>query len=138
MTIPLLQDLQDRGLIAQASDLEEIQTLLSQPQTVYCGFDPTAGSLHIGHLVPLIMLKRFQDAGHQAVALIGGATGMIGDPSFKATERSLNSEEIVSGWVNDLSNQIQQLMNNQLSKPMIMVNNADWMKAINVISKFLR
>ncbi|MCG9772240.1 tyrosine--tRNA ligase, partial [Vibrio diabolicus] len=90
MTTPLLQDLQDRGLIAQASDLEEIQTLLSQPQTVYCGFDPTAGSLHIGHLVPLIMLKRFQDAGHQAVALIGGATGMIGDPSFKATERSLN------------------------------------------------
>ena len=67
------------------------------------------------------MLKRFQDAGHQAVALIGGATGMIGDPSFKATERSLNSEEIVSGWVNDLSNQIQQLMNHQLTKPMIMV-----------------
>lgn len=136
MTTPLLQDLQDRGLIAQASDLEEIQTLLSQPQTVYCGFDPTAGSLHIGHLVPLIMLKRFQDAGHQAVALIGGATGMIGDPSFKATERSLNSAEIVSGWVNDLSNQIQQLMNHQLSKPMIMVNNADWMRAINVIDFF--
>lgn len=136
MTTPLLQDLQDRGLIAQASDLEEIQTLLSQPQTVYCGFDPTAGSLHIGHLVPLIMLKRFQDAGHQAVALIGGATGMIGDPSFKAAERSLNSAEIVSGWVNDLSNQIQQLMNHQLSKPMIMVNNADWMKAINVIDFF--
>ncbi len=136
MTTPLLQDLQERGLIAQASDLEEIQTLLSQPQTVYCGFDPTAGSLHIGHLVPLIMLKRFQDAGHQAVALIGGATGMIGDPSFKATERSLNSSEIVSGWVNDLSNQIQQLMNHQLTKPMIMVNNADWMKAINVIDFF--
>ncbi|WP_337167500.1 tyrosine--tRNA ligase [Vibrio parahaemolyticus] len=136
MTTPLLQDLQDRGLIAQASDLEEIQTLLSQPQTVYCGFDPTAGSLHIGHLVPLIMLKRFQYAGHQAVALIGGATGMIGDPSFKATERSLNSAEIVSGWVNDLSNQIQQLMNHQLSKPMIMVNNADWMRAINVIDFF--
>ncbi len=71
-----------------------------------------------------------------AVALIGGATGMIGDPSFKATERSLNSAEIVSGWVNDLSNQIQQLMNHQLSKPMIMVNNADWMKAINVIDFF--
>nr|MBT2916207.1 tyrosine--tRNA ligase [Vibrio anguillarum] len=79
-----IQELQTRGLIAQASDLDQIQQQLNQPQTVYCGFDHTAGSLHIGHLVPLIMLKRFQDAGHQALALIGGATGMIGDPSFKA------------------------------------------------------
>ncbi|MGI9947917.1 tyrosine--tRNA ligase [Vibrio hyugaensis] len=132
----LIEDLQARGLIAQASDLDQVQQLLSEPQTLYCGFDPTAGSLHIGHLVPLIMLKRFQDAGHQAIALIGGATGMIGDPSFKATERSLNSEEIVTGWVQDLSNQIQQLMNSQVSKPMIMVNNADWVKQINVIDFF--
>ncbi|WP_045458728.1 tyrosine--tRNA ligase [Vibrio campbellii] len=132
----LIEDLQSRGLIAQASDLDQVQQLLSEPQTLYCGFDPTAGSLHIGHLVPLIMLKRFQDAGHQAIALIGGATGMIGDPSFKATERSLNSEDTVMGWVQDLSNQIQQLMNNQVSKPMIMVNNADWVKQINVIDFF--
>ena len=132
----LIDDLQARGLIAQASDLELIQTLLSEPQTVYCGFDPTAGSLHIGHLVPLIMLKRFQDAGHQAIALIGGATGMIGDPSFKATARSLNSEETVTGWVNDLSKQIQQLMNPQLATPMQLVNNADWMQKINVIDFF--
>ncbi|MEL7288016.1 MAG: tyrosine--tRNA ligase, partial [Pseudomonadota bacterium] len=122
----LIEDLQARGLIAQASDLDQVQQLLSEPQTLYCGWIETAGSLHIGHLVPLIMLKRFQDAGHQAIALIGGATGMIGDPSFKATERSLNSEDTVMGWVQDLSNQIQQLMNNQVSKPMIMVNNADW------------
>ena len=132
----LIEDLQARGLIAQASDLEQIQTLLSEPQTVYCGFDPTAGSLHIGHLVPLIMLKRFQDAGHQAIALIGGATGMIGDPSFKATERNLNSEQTVTGWVNDLSKQIQQLMNPQLATPMLLVNNADWMQKINVIDFF--
>ncbi|EPG0529086.1 TPA: tyrosine--tRNA ligase [Vibrio harveyi] len=132
----LIEDLQTRGLIAQASDLDQVQQLLSEPQTLYCGFDPTAGSLHIGHLVPLIMLKRFQDAGHQAIALIGGATGMIGDPSFKATERSLNSEETVTGWVKDLSKQIQQLMNNQVSKPMLMVNNADWVKQINVIDFF--
>ncbi|MCF6452901.1 tyrosine--tRNA ligase [Vibrio sp. MMG022] len=132
----LIEDLQARGLIAQASDLDQVQQLLSTPQTLYCGFDPTAGSLHIGHLVPLIMLKRFQDAGHQAIALIGGATGMIGDPSFKATERSLNSEETVTGWVQDLSNQIQQLMNNQVNKPMIMVNNSDWVKQINVIDFF--
>ncbi|MBR9787606.1 MAG: tyrosine--tRNA ligase [Vibrionaceae bacterium] len=132
----LIEDLQARGLIAQASDLEQIHTLLSEPQTVYCGFDPTAGSLHIGHLVPLIMLKRFQDAGHQAIALIGGATGMIGDPSFKATERSLNSEETVAGWVNDLSAQIQKLMNPQLVTPMLLVNNANWMQQINVIDFF--
>lgn len=132
----LIEDLQARGLIAQASDLELIQTLLSEPQTVYCGFDPTAGSLHIGHLVPLIMLKRFQDAGHQAIALIGGATGMIGDPSFKSTERNLNSQETVTGWVNDLSKQIQQLMNPQLATPMQLVNNADWMQKINVIDFF--
>ncbi|WP_087531513.1 tyrosine--tRNA ligase [Pseudoalteromonas sp. A601] len=132
----LIKDLQARGLIAQASDLDQVQQLLSEPQTLYCGFDPTAGSLHIGHLVPLIMLKRFQDAGHRAIALIGGATGMIGDPSFKATERSLNSEETVTGWIQELSNQIQQLMNKQVSNPMVMVNNADWVKQINVIDFF--
>ncbi len=132
----LINDLQARGLIAQTSDLAQIQALLAEPQTVYCGFDPTAGSLHIGHLVPLIMLKRFQDAGHQAIALIGGATGMIGDPSFKATERSLNSQQTVANWVNDLSHQIKQLMDPKLTKPMKMVNNADWMQQINVIDFF--
>lgn len=131
-----IQELQTRGLIAQASDLGQIQQQLSQPQTVYCGFDPTAGSLHIGHLVPLIMLKRFQDAGHQALALIGGATGMIGDPSFKAVERSLNTEETVSGWVKDLTTQIEQLLAPHLSKPMTIVNNSDWMRDINVIDFF--
>ncbi|UJF23210.1 tyrosine--tRNA ligase [Shewanella sp. OMA3-2] len=131
----LIQDLQARGLIANTSDLKQIQQLLNKPQTVYCGFDPTANSLHIGHLVPLIMLKRFQDAGHQAISLIGGATGMIGDPSFKATERSLHSEDVVSGWGQDLSNQIQQLMHNK-TKPILMVNNANWVKNINVIDFF--
>ncbi len=131
-----IQELQTRGLIAQASDLYQIQQQLNQPQTVYCGFDPTAGSLHIGHLVPLIMLKRFQDAGHQALALIGGATGMIGDPSFKAAERSLNTEETVAGWVKDLTIQIEQLLAPHLSKPMTIVNNADWMRNVNVIDFF--
>ncbi|MBF4395678.1 tyrosine--tRNA ligase, partial [Vibrio anguillarum] len=131
-----IQELQTRGLIAQASDLDQIQQQLNQPQTVYCGFDPTAGSLHIGHLVPLIMLKRFQDAGHQALALIGGATGMIGDPSFKAVERSLNTEETVASWVKDLTTQIEQLLAPHLSKPMTIVNNAEWMRDINVIDFF--
>ena len=125
-----------RGLIAQASDLDQIQQQLNQPQTVYCGFDPTAGSLHIGHLVPLIMLKRFQDAGHQALALIGGATGMIGDPSFKTVERNLNTEDTVIGWVEALTTQIEQLLDPHLSKPITIVNNANWMKEINVIDFF--
>ncbi len=132
----LIEELQTRGLIAQASDLDQVQQLLTEPQTLYCGFDPTAGSLHIGHLVPLIMLKRFQDAGHNVIALIGGATGMIGDPSFKSAERNLNTEETVSNWVQDLSNQIQHLMSGQLTKPMVIVNNADWIKNINVIDFF--
>lgn len=131
-----IQELQTRGLIAQASDLDQIQQQLSQPKTVYCGFDPTASSLHIGHLVPLIMLKRFQDAGHQALALIGGATGMIGDPSFKAVERSLNTEETVAGWVTDLTIQIEQLLAPHLCKPITIVNNADWMSNVNVIDFF--
>ncbi len=131
-----IQELQARGLIAQASNLNQIQQQLNQPQTVYCGFDPTAGSLHIGHLVPLIMLKRFQDAGHQALALIGGATGMIGDPSFKALERNLNTKETVDGWVKDLTIQIEHLLGPHLSKPITIVNNSDWMRDINIIDFF--
>ncbi|HDY8068587.1 TPA: tyrosine--tRNA ligase [Vibrio vulnificus] len=132
----LFDDLAQRGLIAQTTDLEQLIALFRQPQTLYCGFDPTAGSLHIGHLVPLIMLKRFQDAGHQGIALIGGATGMIGDPSFKASERSLNSAETVAAWVNALATQIQQLMTPHLIQPLVMVNNADWMQSIGVIAFF--
>ena len=116
-----IQQLNDRGLIY--GNLEQMQQQLNDaPQTVYYGFDPTAGSF-IGHLVPLIMLKRFQDAGHQAIALIGGATGMIGDPSFKANERNLNSEQIVTDWVKALTSQIQNLLSPHLDKPLLTVNN---------------
>ncbi len=132
----LLHDLERRGLIAQTTHLDELQALLESPQTVYCGFDPTAGSLHIGHLVPLLMLKRFQDAGHHGVALVGSATGMIGDPSFKATERLLNSPETVEGWVNALREQIYWLMAPHLDAPLKAVNNAEWIGQINVIDFF--
>ena len=124
MTTPLLQDLQDRGLIAQASDLEEIQTLLSQPQTVYCGFDPTAGSLHIGHLVPLIMLKRFQDAGHQAVALIGGATGMIGDPTGKSATRPPLSQDEVKKNAESYAEQVFKILKRDQTE---VVFNSTWL-----------
>ena len=89
---PIIQDLQARGLIAQTTDLAALEALLNEQKiALYCGFDPTADSLHIGHLLPVLALRRFQQAGHTPIALVGGATGMIGDPSFKATERSLNT-----------------------------------------------
>ncbi|WP_052815546.1 tyrosine--tRNA ligase [Aeromonas caviae] len=134
----LLDELTQRGLVAQNSDPVALADHLATPRTVYCGFDPTAGSLHIGHLVPLLMLRRFQLAGHTPVALVGGATGLIGDPSFKATERTLNSAETVQGWVASLSAQISALLpaSDGLAAPLL-VNNADWMGQMSALD-FLR
>ncbi|MEB6606958.1 tyrosine--tRNA ligase [Aeromonas sanarellii] len=134
----LLDELTRRGLVAQNSDPAALADHLTTPRTVYCGFDPTAGSLHIGHLVPLLMLRRFQLAGHTPVALVGGATGLIGDPSFKATERNLNSAETVQGWVTSLSAQIRALLpaSKGLAAPRL-VNNADWMGQMSALD-FLR
>lgn len=134
----LLDELSQRGLVAQNSDPAALADHLATPRTVYCGFDPTAGSLHIGHLVPLLMLRRFQLAGHTPVALVGGATGLIGDPSFKATERSLNSADTVQAWVASLSAQIRALLpaDDDLSAPQL-VNNGDWMGQMSALD-FLR
>lgn len=134
----LLTDLTERGLVAQMSDPAALASHLATARTLYCGFDPTAGSLHIGHLVPLLMLRRFQLAGHTPVALVGGATGLIGDPSFKASERSLNSAETVQGWVASLSAQIRALLpaSEGLAAP-VLVNNADWMGQMSALD-FLR
>ena len=134
----LLDELTRRGLVAQNSDPVALADHLATPRTVYCGFDPTAGSLHIGHLVPLLMLRRFQLAGHTPVALVGGATGLIGDPSFKAAERNLNSAETVQGWVASLSAQIKALLpaSEGLAAPLL-VNNADWMGQMSALD-FLR
>ena len=134
----LLTDLTERGLVAQMSDPAALASHFATARTLYCGFDPTAGSLHIGHLVPLLMLRRFQLAGHTPVALVGGATGLIGDPSFKATERSLNSAETVQGWVASLSAQIRALLpaSEGLAAP-VLVNNADWMGQMSALD-FLR
>ncbi|WP_429080031.1 tyrosine--tRNA ligase [Aeromonas bivalvium] len=134
----LLDELTQRGLVAQMSDPAALRDHLATARTLYCGFDPTAGSLHIGHLVPLLMLRRFQLAGHTPVALVGGATGLIGDPSFKATERSLNSVDTVQGWVASLSAQISALLpaSDGLAAP-VLVNNADWMGQMSVLD-FLR
>lgn len=134
-----LQELQDRGLIAQTTGggaLEE--HLNSGSRTLYCGFDPTADSLHIGSLVPLLMLKRFQLAGHKPIALVGGATGLIGDPSFKAQERKLNTSDVVANWVDKLRMQVSQFIDFDCdSQSAEVVNNLDWVGKIDVLS-FLR
>ncbi len=134
-----LQELQGRGLIAQMTGGEAlVEHLNSGSRTLYCGFDPTADSLHIGHLVPLLMLRRFQLAGHRPVALVGGATGLIGDPSFKAQERKLNTAETVGDWVEKLKSQISRFVNFDCGEnSAIVVNNLDWVGDMNVLT-FLR
>jgi len=134
-----LQELQDRGLIAQTTGGDTLaEHLNSGSRTLYCGFDPTADSLHIGSLVPLLMLKRFQLAGHKPIALVGGATGLIGDPSFKAQERKLNTSDVVANWVDKLKKQVSQFIDFDCgSQSADVVNNLDWVGKIDVLS-FLR
>ncbi|WP_394183788.1 tyrosine--tRNA ligase [Marinomonas posidonica] len=135
----LLTDLQARGLIAQMTSEDELKShLASGSRTLYCGFDPTADSLHLGHLVPLLVLKRFQDAGHNPIALVGGATGLIGDPSFKAAERQLNTSDVVAGWAEKIRGQVSQFVKfDDVSNPARVVNNLDWAGNMNVLD-FLR
>lgn len=139
MSETLLQDLKARGLVAQMTSEEELEKHLSEGSvTLYCGFDPTADSLHIGSLVPLLTLKRFQEYGHKPLALVGGATGLIGDPSFKAQERKLNDDSTVAGWVEKLKKQVSAFIsfdcgNNSAE----VVNNLDWTQNVNVLT-FLR
>lgn len=140
--LDILQDLEQRGLIQQTTDMEGLKEHLKNTQvTLYCGFDPTADSLHIGHLLPLTMLKRFQKAGHKPIALIGGGTGMIGDPSGRDSERSLNTEETVNGFAKSLENQIKKILRVEESTddeaPIVTRNNSDWLGKTTVID-FLR
>ena len=135
---PLVQDLQDRGLIAQTTDINALDELLAKESvTLYCGFDPTADSLHLGHLVPVLLLKRFQMAGHKPIALVGGATGMIGDPSFKATERKLNTPDVISGWVDKIRGQVSPFLDFDGPNAAIMANNYDWFGGMGAL-EFLR
>ena len=135
---PLIQDLQDRGLIAQITDAAALDKLLTEESvTLYCGFDPTADSLHLGHLVPVLILKRFQQAGHKPIALVGGATGMIGDPSFKATERKLNTPDVIASWVDKIRGQVAPFLNFEGNNAAIMANNYDWFGGMNCL-EFLR
>ena len=139
MTAALIADLKARGLINQVTaDDEFIEHLEGGSRTLYCGFDPTADSLHLGHLVPLLVLTRFQQAGHKPIALVGGATGLIGDPSFKAAERQLNTPDIVAGWADKIRSQVSQFIKFEgVDNPAIVVNNLDWAGQMNVLD-FLR
>lgn len=135
----LLDDLRSRGLIAQATAEQELEDHLTGTcRTLYCGFDPTADSLHIGSLVPLLTLRRFQQAGHKPLALVGGATGLIGDPSFKAEERKLNTPDVVSDWVEKLKAQVGRYIDFDCGDSSAdVVNNLDWVGEMDVLS-FLR
>ena len=134
----LLTDLKNRGLIQQTTDIEALSHALDVgPLTLYCGFDPTADSLHVGHLLPLLVLRRFQKAGHRPIALIGGATGLIGDPSFKNKERILNSEETVAAWVGALQKQLAHFLPQNEGQGALFLNNATWIAPMGVLS-FLR
>lgn len=134
----IIQDLQQRGLIAQTTDAQALDALLCQEKiALYCGFDPTADSLHIGHLLPILALRRFQLAGHTPIALVGGATGMIGDPSFKASERSLNTLSTVQGWVEKIRHQLKPFLKFEGDNPAIIANNYDWFGTMNCLD-FLR
>lgn len=139
MSTNVIKQLEERGLIAQVTDEKALTELLSQQKiALYCGFDPTADSLHLGHLVPLLCLKRFQLAGHKPIALVGGATGLIGDPSFKAVERKLNTQDIVQDWVNKIKKQVSPFLDFDCgSNSAIVVNNHDWFGDMSVLT-FLR
>ncbi|RHW33223.1 tyrosine--tRNA ligase [Lysinibacillus yapensis] len=139
MANPLIEDLQWRGLLYQQTDAEGMEQLLnSEKVSLYVGVDPTADSMHIGHIVPLLTLRRFQQAGHRPVLLVGGATGMIGDPSGRSTERNLLTEEQIAHNVAGLKAQMERIFDfGKDGNGAILVNNHDWVGKLSVID-FLR
>ncbi|MDK4083179.1 tyrosine--tRNA ligase [Staphylococcus pseudintermedius] len=138
MANALLEELSWRGLVYQQTDEEGIETLLNKEEVkIYCGADPTADSLHIGHLLPYLTLRRFQEAGHRPIVLVGGGTGMIGDPSGKSEERVLQTESQVDKNVRGIQQQMEQLFDFNVENGPILVNNYDWLSQISLI-EFLR
>jgi len=129
-----LDDLKWRGLIAQTTDEKELAKALEKPITAYIGFDPTAPSLHVGNLVVLLVLRRLQLAGHTPIALVGGATGLVGDPSGRNDERTLNEESLVADWVARIHGQVSKFLDFK-AKPngALVVNNLDWTKNLSAL-----
>lgn len=133
----LYTDLQFRGIVKQVTDPELEQALASGSMTLYVGFDPTADTLHVGSLLPLLTLRRFQLAGHKAIAVVGGATGLIGDPSFKAQERSLLDEAQLQRNLEGITKVIQRILSLEGANAAAVVNNFDWFKGVSYL-QFLR
>ncbi|MEN9854263.1 MAG: hypothetical protein RLZ30_372 [Actinomycetota bacterium] len=132
----ILDELQWRGLVALSTDEKELRSALSGKITYYCGFDPTAPSLHLGNLVQLLTMRRLQLAGHQPLAIVGGATGLIGDPKPNA-ERTLNDKKTVAEWVAKLAEQTKRFLDFSGSNPAKILNNLDWTESYSAID-FLR
>ncbi len=134
----IIDELKWRGLIAQSTDEAALRARLAEgPITVYAGFDPTAESLHAGNLVPLLALRRFQRAGHRAIALAGGATGLVGDPSGRASERTLNTPERVRELVDRIRPQLEKFVDFDGANPAVLANNLDWTAPVSAL-EFLR
>lgn len=135
----LLPDLEFRGLIYQSTDQEELgKRLAERPITIYIGFDPTADSLHVGSLLPILLLRRFQLAGHNPIAVVGGGTGLIGDPSGKENERTLNTKDVVQDWTDSIRRQIEPFLDfDHPDNPAQIVSNYDWLGRLEMID-FLR
>ncbi|WP_197276298.1 tyrosine--tRNA ligase [Corynebacterium deserti] len=136
MPMNIIDELSWRGLINQSTDLDALREETQTPITLYCGFDPTGPSLHAGHLVPLLMLRRFQQAGHTPIVLAGGATGMIGDPR-DVGERTMNSADTVSDWAERISGQLSRFVDFDGEHAARLVNNAEWTNDMSVVT-FLR
>lgn len=135
-TPTVLDELRWRGLVQDATELVELAAQLSGPTTFYVGFDPTAPSLHVGHLVQVLTARRLQQAGHRPLLLVGGATGQIGDPK-EGGERSLNSPEVVAGWVDRIRGQLAPFVAFDGDNAAVAVNNLDWTSPMSVV-EFLR
>jgi tyrosyl-tRNA synthetase len=139
MSSDFFQELKERGLVHQATDEVALEKQLNEESVkLYVGFDPTADSLHIGHLLPVLVLRRFQQNGHVPIALVGGGTGMIGDPSFKDQERQLNTLDTVKNWSQSIKNQLSRFIDfEDDTNPAIIANNYDWLGSMSLIG-FLR
>ena len=133
----IVEELKYRGLIKDYSNQEKVEELLSKPSTIYCGFDPSASSLHMGNFVMISLLMRLQQAGHRIIALVGGATGMIGDPSGKSAERNLQSMDKLRENTESIRRQLERFIDLSDPNKGLLLNNYEWLGEMSML-EFLR